>query len=160
MGSDGQRNKTEKAEASNGESILSPHMQCVKPLTFFVRFSDSIKNWPCTNDSSKAALEMLQSTYHLILVPVYQYEGGLMYFHYYKQMLTGAIVEGHFTLTHLSIGTRPGQRQESIDAYTPELFSMYLLRKPLPPIVSPHKHKVSSEDLTDLESPTKKSKLT
>ena len=56
---------------------------------------------------------------------------------YYKSMLTNAIVEVNFTRTHWTIGARPGQGGENVDAYTPELYSMRELRKPLPSIVSP-----------------------
>jgi len=132
-------------------------LQCADPL-LLLDFPYSIKNWPCTNDISKAALEALQSTHRLIPVPVYEYDGGLMYPHYYEKMLTGTIVEVHFTLTHWSIGAKPGQGQECIDAYTPELFSMHVLRKPLPSITSPCKRKVSSKDPMGPESPMKKAK--
>ena len=43
---------------------------------------------------------------------------------YYKSILTHAIVEVNFTLTHWTIGAKPGQGGENIDAYMPELYSM------------------------------------
>jgi hypothetical protein len=79
---------------------------------------------------------------------------------YYKSMLTNAIVEVNFTLTHWTIGTKPGQGGENVDAYTPELYSMRVLRKPLPSIVSPRKRKVSSKYPMDSGSLTKKTKTT
>ena len=159
MESDGNSDETEDTEASDGESIHSLQIRDVEFPTFPLDFPYSIKNWPCTNDASKAALEELESTHRLIPVPAYEYEGSLMYPQYYKHMLTGAVVEVHFTLTHWSIGAKPGQSQESIDAYTPELFSMRVLRKPLPSITS-RKRKVSSKDPMGPESPTKKAKST
>jgi hypothetical protein len=143
-------------EASNGESIHSLQMRDVEFPTFPLDFPYSIKNWPCTNDASKAALEELESTHHLIPVPAYKYEGSLMYPQYYKQMLTSTVIEVHFTLTHWSIGAKPTQGQESINAYTPELFAMHVLRKLLPSITSPHKRKVLFKDPLGLESPMKK----
>ena len=64
------------------------------------------------------------------------------------------------SLTHWTIGAKPGQGGENVDAYTPELYSMRVLRKPLPFIVSPRKRKVSSKYPMDSGSPTKKTKPT
>jgi hypothetical protein len=75
---------------------------------------------------------------------------------YYRRQLMGAMVELHFTLTHWSIGAKPGDSQQSVDTYSAELFSTRVLRKPLPSIPSPQKRKVSP---TDPMTPTKKAKI-
>jgi len=61
-----------------------------------------------------------------------------MYPQWYKQMLCNAVVELHFTLTHYSIGDKSGGKNNS-DVYVPELYSLRVLRKPLPAVVSPRK---------------------
>jgi hypothetical protein len=70
-------------------------------------------------------------------------------------MLSNALVELHFTLTHYAILDKNSGKAHS-DVYVPELYSMRVLRKPLPAVVSPHKRKISTID--PMDSPTKKTK--
>jgi hypothetical protein len=83
-----------------------------------------------------------------------------MYLTHYKAMLVKALVKLHFVLTHYTIADKDKDSKTSggNDIYTPELYSIRVLKKPLPAIVSPHKRKVSTKDPIELSSPMKKSK--
>ena len=78
---------------------------------------------------------------------------------HYKKMLAKAFVKLHFTLTHYTIAEK-GNKLGGNDDYTPELYSIRVLKKPPPAIVSPHKRKVSTKDPMESGSPMKKSKPT
>ena len=49
------------------------------------------------------ALKDLVADYHVVLIPIYEFEGGLMYLQWYKQMLYNLLVELHhpYSLYHL-----------------------------------------------------------
>ena len=90
---------------------------------------------------------------------MYEFNGGLMYLTHYKRMLAKALVELHFVLMHYTIADKDSKKSGGNDVYTPELYSIRVLKKPLPAIVSPCKRKVSTKDPME-SSPTKKSKPT
>jgi hypothetical protein len=98
-------------------------------------------------------------THRVVPVPAYEFDGGLMYPTHYKRMLAKALVELHFALTHYTIADK-GNKLGGNDVYTLELYSVRVLKKPLPAIVSPRKRKVSTKDPMESGSPTKKSKPT
>jgi hypothetical protein len=98
-------------------------------------------------------------THQIVPVPAYEFDSGLMYPTHYKRMLAKALVELHFALTHYTIADK-GNKSGGNDVYTLELYSVRVLKKPLPAIVSPHKRKVSTKDPMESGSPTKKSKPT
>ena len=83
-----------------------------------------------------------------------------MYPTHYKTMLVKALIKLHFVLTHYTIvdKDKDGKTSGGNDIYTPELYSIRVLKKPLPAIVSPHKRKVSTKNPIELSSLTKKSK--
>jgi hypothetical protein len=97
-------------------------------------------------------------THRVVPVPAYEFDGGLMYPTHYKTMLVKALVELHFALTHYTIADKDSKKSGGNDVYTPELYSIRVLKKPLPAIVSPRKRKVSTKDPMGSSSPTKKSK--
>ena len=76
---------------------------------------------------------------------------------HYKRMLTKAFVKLYFTLTHYTIAEK-GNKLGGNDDYTPELYSIRVLKKPWSAIVSPRKRKVSTRDPMEPGSPMKKSK--
>ena len=61
-------------------------------------------------------------------------------------MLIKVLVELHFTLMHYTIADKDSKKSGGNDVYTPELYSIRVLKKPLPAIVSPRKRKVSTKD--------------
>ena len=61
-------------------------------------------------------------------------------------MLVKALVELHFTLMHYTIVDKNSKKSGGNDVYTPELYSIRVLKKPLSAIVSPRKRKVSTKD--------------
>lgn len=97
-------------------------------------------------------------TYRVVPVPAYEFDGALMYPTHYKPMLVKALVELHFMLAHYTIADKANKGAGGNDVYTPELYSIRVLRKPAPSIVSPRKRKVSTKDPMESGSPTKKSK--
>ena len=99
---------------------------------YFADYPYTIQNWPCTNDAAQEALELLKDTHRVIPIPAYEVEGGLMYPQYYRRQLQGALVEIHFTLSHWSIAAKPDQRHENTDMYLVEVYSIRVLRPPLP----------------------------
>jgi hypothetical protein len=97
-------------------------------------------------------------TYQVVPVPAYEFDSGLMYLTHYKTMLIKALVELHITLMHYTIVDKDSKKSGGNDVYTPELYSIWVLKSPLPAIVSPRKRKVSTKDPMRSDSPTKKSK--
>lgn len=126
--------------------------------SFHAEFPWSIHNWPCSTDAAQSALPEMVDTYRVVPVPAYEFDGGLMYPTHYKTMLVKALVELHFALTHYTIADKDSKKSGGNDVYTPELYSIRVLKKPLPAIVSPRKRKVSTKDPMGSDSPTKKSK--
>ena len=133
------------------------HMGLVTNHSHTLDFPYSIKNWPCHTSEAWNTFKDLVPDYCIVPIPTYEFEGGLMYLQWYKQMLCNALVEVHFTLMHYSIMDKNGGKNHS-DVYIPELYSMRVLKKPLPTVVSPHKHKVSTKDPMESDSPMKKMK--
>jgi hypothetical protein len=81
---------------------------------------------------SKEALQVIAAMHRVVPVPAYNLEGILIPLQSYCKRLQGAIVELHFTLTHWSIGGKPGQ--EKVDQFTADLYSMCMLLPPNPPL--------------------------
>ena len=131
------------------------HSNSVANHSYTLDFPYSITNWPCHTIEARNAIEELIPDYRVIPILAYEFEGGLMYPQWYKQMLSDALVELHFTLTHYTISDKNSGKAHS-DVYVPELYSMRVLRKPLPAVVSPRKCKISTID--PMDSPTKKTK--
>ena len=127
--------------------------------SFHADFPWTIHNWPCSTDAAQSALPEMVDTHRVVPVPAYEFDGGLMYPTHYKRMLAKALVELHFALTHYTIAEK-GNKSGGNDVYTPELYSIRVLKKPLPAIVSPRKRKVSTKDSMESGSPMKKSKPT
>ena len=98
------------------------------------------------------------NTYQVDPVPAYEFDSGLIYLTHYKTMLIKALVELHITLMHYTIVDKDSKKSGGNDVYTPELYSIWVLKSPLPAIVSPRKRKVSTKDPMRSDSPTKKSK--
>jgi hypothetical protein len=99
-------------------------------------------------------------THQVDPVPAYEFDSRFMYPTHYKTMLIEALVQLHFVLTHYTIADKDkdGKMSGGNNIYTLELYSIRVLKKPLPAIVSPHKREVSTKDPIELGSPTKKSK--
>jgi hypothetical protein len=126
--------------------------------SFHTDFLWTTHNWPCSTDAVQSALPEMVDTLQVVPVPAYEFDSGLMYPTHYKRMLTRALVELHFMLTH-SIADK-GNKTDGNDVYTLELYSIRVFKKPLPAIVSPCKRKVSTKDPMESGSPMKKSKPT
>jgi hypothetical protein len=66
-----------------------------------------------------------------------------MYPTHYKTMLVKALIKLHIILMHYTITDKDkdGKTSDGNNVYTLELYSIRVLKKPLPSIVSPHKRK-------------------
>jgi hypothetical protein len=62
--------------------------------------------------------------------------------------------------SNYTIADKDNKKSGGNDVYTLELYSIRVLKKPLPAVVSPHKRKVSTKDPMESGSPTKRSKPT
>jgi hypothetical protein len=75
------------------------HSNSVANHSYTLDFPYSITNWPCHTIEARNAIEELVPDYRVIPIPAYEFEGGLMYPQWYKQMLSDALVELHLLTT-------------------------------------------------------------
>jgi hypothetical protein len=104
--------------------------ESVKPKNLPLNLT--ISCWHTNSEEARLALEDIKMTHHVRPLHVYNTMGTRVDPKDYRDVLQGAIVRVHFTLSHWAITDKKDNKATGMDSFTADVANIHVLRPPPP----------------------------